>query len=127
MFRRLTEHAGSIEQAANLEKAHFKCRFLVVDDIWVPLAESLLIQMFSPLWNTRIDGFGNHEPGKGRYNQQRSPWDELHPGRPWAAKLQPLAGGVNGVREGTVEYLAKTKLAIEAQQRTAADAAKRRG
>jgi hypothetical protein len=127
LFKRLAEHASSIEQATNLDNAHFKCRFLVVDDIWIPLAESLLIEMFSPLWNTRIDGFGNHDPGKGRYNQQRSPWDELHPGRPWAAKLQPLASGAKVVREGTVEYLAKTKAAIVAQQRAAADAAKRRG
>lgn len=127
LFKRLAEHGSSIEQANNLESEHFKCRFLVVDDIWIPLAESLLIEMFSPLWNKRIDGFGNHDPGKGRYNQQRSPWDELHPGRPWAARLKPLEGNVPSVREGVAEYLTKTKAAIVAQQRAAADAAKRRG
>lgn len=127
LFRRLTKHASSIEQASNLENKDFKCRYLVVDDIWIPLAESLLIEMFSPLWNKKIDGFGNNDPGKGRYNQQRSPWDELHPGRPWAAKLQPLASDVNRVREGTVEYLTKVKCAIVAQQRADAIAAKRRG
>ncbi len=31
--------------------------------------------------NKIIDGFGNHDPGKGRYNQLRSRWDKLHPGR----------------------------------------------
>lgn len=67
----------------------FYCRYLVVDDIWIPLGESLLIDMFSPLWNMLVDGFGNHDPGKGRYNQQRSVWDMIHPGRPWAEKLQP--------------------------------------
>jgi len=36
-----------------------------------------------------IDGLGNHDPGAGRYNQQRSPWDVIHPGRPWAQKLKP--------------------------------------
>jgi hypothetical protein len=34
-----------------------------------------------------VDGFGNHAPGSGRAAQARSPWDELHPGRPWAARL----------------------------------------
>jgi|GEM_PF-6158788 len=26
--------------------------------------------------------------GKGRYKQQRSPWDTIHPGRAWADKLR---------------------------------------
>jgi hypothetical protein len=91
LYRRLCEHAESIKQASNLSLDHFHCRFLVVDDIWIPLGESLLISMFSPLWNKAIDGFGNHDPGAGRYNQRRSLWDEIHPGRPWAAKLQPAA------------------------------------
>jgi hypothetical protein len=90
-------------------------RYIAVDDIWIPLGESLLIEMFSPVWNVLVDGFGNHDPGKGRYNQQRSPWvgrwltlmlsagrkallpdkaicwrvwGEIHPGRAWAAKCQ---------------------------------------
>jgi len=88
LYRRLVEHADSIKQTVTLDIADFSCRYLVVDDIWIPLAESLLIQMFSPLWNKVIDGFGNHDPGSGRYNQQRSPWDILHPGRSWAEKCQ---------------------------------------
>ena len=89
LYRRLREHAASIQQATNLSLGDFTCRYLVVDDIWIPLAESLLISMFIPLWNYYLDGFGNHDPGTGRYNQQRSPWDEIHPGRPWAARLRP--------------------------------------
>jgi hypothetical protein len=50
LFRRLKEHAESIEAATNLELSDFACRFLVVDDIWIPLGESLLIAKFSPLW-----------------------------------------------------------------------------
>lgn len=49
----------------------------------------MLIAMFQPLWNMLLDGFGNHDPGKGRYKQQRAPWDMVHPGRPWAARLMP--------------------------------------
>jgi hypothetical protein len=86
LFKRLAEHAKSIEQAENLDIKDFYCRFLVVDDIWIPLGESLLIAKFSPLWNQWVDGFGNHDPGKGRYNQERSRWDVLHPGRGFALK-----------------------------------------
>jgi len=116
LYKRLTEHATSIEQAENLSLKDFRCRFLVVDDIWIPLAESLLIEMFSPLWNQKIDGFGNHDPGSGRYNQQRSPWDTIHPGRPWAIKLQPLSIDEFMVRESVVEYVTQMKSKIIEQQ-----------
>ena len=88
LYKRLKEHRKSIEAANNLSIAHFYCRFLVVDDIWIPLGESLLIERTRPLWNIVLDGFGNHDPGGGRYNQQRSAWDVVHPGRQWAKKLQ---------------------------------------
>lgn len=88
LFNRLNEHADSIREAKNLDIKDFHCRYLVVDDIWIPLAEAILIERFGPVWNKVLDGFGNHDPGKGRYNQQRSPWDALHPGRKWAERLK---------------------------------------
>lgn len=99
LYRRLEEHATSIIQARNLNIEDFFCRYLVVDDIWIPLGESLLIEKFSPLWNKVIDGFGNHDPGKGRYNQQRSRWDTLHPGRSWAERLAPNKETVEQILE----------------------------
>jgi hypothetical protein len=48
--------------------------------------EAALIRHYLPLWNTVIDGFGNHDPGKGRYEQAKSDWDVCHPGRAWADK-----------------------------------------
>jgi hypothetical protein len=89
LFNRLSDHADSIIQASNLEIDDFQCRYLVVDDIWIPLGESMLIDRFKPLWNVLIDGFGNHDPGAGRYQQKKSPWDALHPGRTWAERVQP--------------------------------------
>jgi hypothetical protein len=53
------------------------------------LGESLLIEKTKPLWNVVVDGFGNHDPGSGRHNQQVSSWDTIHPGRQWVKKLQP--------------------------------------
>lgn len=89
LFDRLREHANSISQAQNLALPDFSCRFLAVDDAWIPLAESLLIEEFRPLWNVLIEGFGIHNPGGGRSGQKRSIWGSLHPGRPWADDLAP--------------------------------------
>jgi Eco29kI restriction endonuclease len=88
LFKRLAEHAESIG-STDLKVDDFSCRYLVVDDIWIPLGESLLITRFSPLWNLLLDGFGNHDPGAGRYNGLIPKWDVLHPGRTWAAKCKP--------------------------------------
>ena len=84
---RLGQHAASIDQARNLDLAHFSVRYLVVDDIWIPLGENMLIETFRPLWNQAIDGFGNKDPGRRRATQFKSPWDVLHPGRAFAEKL----------------------------------------
>ena len=97
LSKRLREHGKSIEQVENIGLKDFVSRFLVVDDIWIPLGESLLIAMFSPVWNKLIDGFGNHDPGAGRYEQERSRWDVLHPGRSWALKCR--------TREETAEQI----------------------
>ena len=51
LYNRLDEHAQSIEQAKNLNLADFQCRYLVVDDIWIPLGEAMLISKFVPIWN----------------------------------------------------------------------------
>lgn len=89
LINRLGDHADSIKQARNLKPQDFHCRFLVVDDIWIPLGESLLIHRYMPIWNVLLDGFGNHDPGAGRYQQMKSPWDVIHPGRSWADKCKP--------------------------------------
>lgn len=88
LFNRLDDHRCSIEAASNLRIKDFKFRVIVLDSLWIPLAESLMIAKYSPVWNTELDGFGNHDPGKGRKDSKRSKWDTLHPGRAWANKLQ---------------------------------------
>lgn len=84
---RLRQHSRSIEATDNLALEDFRCRYLLLDDIWIPLAEAYLIQFHRPIWNTDIvSGFGIHAPGKGRTGQKRSLWDEIHPGRAHAAE-----------------------------------------
>ena len=85
---RLAEHRASIDAATSLDPADFLCRYLAVVDVWITMAERLLITHYQPLWNVSIEGFGNHDPGKGRHAGERSHWDTLHPGRAWAEKLK---------------------------------------
>lgn len=103
---RLREHAESIAATKTLRIEDFLCRYLVVDDIWIPLGESLLIAKFAPIWNTLIDGFGNHDPGKGRYNGMCPKWDVLHPGRGWAEKCQARSETANQIEREIKAHLA---------------------
>lgn len=88
LYRRLQEHAKSIEQACNLKLEHFVCRYLVLEKHWIEQTERGLITRYRPLWNTMVTGFGNHDPGSGRHAGLESLWDALHSGRPWAQKLK---------------------------------------
>ncbi len=117
LFQRLREHAETIRQVEahgtktrnenQLKIADFFCRYLLVDDIWIPLGESMLIERFHPIWNKVVDGFGNHDPGKGRYRQQCSPRDTIHPGRSWAAKCQPYAKTAGQILELVATHFAR--------------------
>jgi len=89
LYKRLDEHRKSIDDATNLKIEDFWFRNLVVDDVWIPLGESLIIQHYHPLWNLVVDGFGNHNPGSGRFAGKRSSWDTIHPGRSWAEQCAP--------------------------------------
>jgi hypothetical protein len=84
---RLTHHHMSIDQVKNLRVSDFYFRALVVDEIFIPLGENMLIERFRPVWNVVVTGFGNNDPGERRKAQYRSAWDVLHPGRKYAAKL----------------------------------------
>ncbi|MPQ98134.1 Eco29kI family restriction endonuclease [Modestobacter sp. I12A-02628] len=88
LWDRLDEHRGSVDAAGNLDVGDFYARYLVADELFIPMAERLMITGFQPVWNLVVDGFGNHDPGAGRLAMRRPPWDELHPGRGWAARLQ---------------------------------------
>ncbi len=102
LYARLREHARSIGRAENLELDAFWCRFMVLKgdtgDLIVPV-EAELIRQYGPLWNTAIDGFGNHDPGSGRYDQSPSEWDTLHPGRAWVEKLTGTPPDLREIQE----------------------------
>ena len=89
LYGRLREHSRNITQGSNIAISDFQCRFMILEGQETDLIgtiEAALIRMYRPLWNAVVDGFGNHDPGKGRYNQAKSDWDVYHPGRKWAEK-----------------------------------------
>lgn len=89
LYRRLSEHATSVRVAENLELSDFKCRFVILEgeeSSLISTVEATVIRRYRPLWNSVIDGFGNHDPGINRYRQILAGWDTLHPGRSWEKK-----------------------------------------
>jgi hypothetical protein len=89
LYQRLRQHSKNIDRTENIALRDFTSRYLVVEPVWVTLAERFLVEHHQPVWNVAIDGFGNHAPGAGRRNMKRPLWDILHPGRPWAEELTP--------------------------------------
>lgn len=105
LFGRLHQHYNNLKIAPDLRATGFMCRFVIFEDSgsdMIGTVEAALIKLNRPLWNTVVDGFGNHDPGKGRYEQARSDWDVIHPGRKWADKC-------NGFHNTKASILAKIK------------------
>jgi Eco29kI restriction endonuclease len=89
LYMRLAEHTRNINVGDGLDRSDFSCRFVIFEGAgsdMISTIESALIKLNMPLWNTAVDGFGNHTPGNGRFAQAKSDWDVLHPGRDWAQK-----------------------------------------
>ena len=105
LFNRIHNHRRSIEQVENLDVRDFSVRYLVIAPTWVQLAEIIAIKLHRPVWNSLIDGFGNHAPGKGRKAGLRPRWDTLHPGRPWANELQERPESRSLVEHDLASYL----------------------
>lgn len=113
LYNRLRQHSSSLRQVTNLHSTEFKCRFMILNDIESDLVvpvEASLIRRYKPLWNMIVDGFGNHDPGSGRYNQARSEWDVLHLGRIWTERLTGIKPSLDNILKKVNLYLADLEL-----------------
>lgn len=100
MNSRLREHFRNIEKGEGLKGSEFACRFVIFESSgsdMIGSIEASLIKLFRPLWNSAVDGFGNHTPGAGRFDQAKSDWDVLHPGRPWAEKCKGTPSSLDSI------------------------------
>jgi hypothetical protein len=88
---RIKEHTRNILIGQGLDLKDFACRFVIFEaegSDMISTVEATLIKLFRPLWNSAVDGFGNHTPGAGRFDQAKSDWDVIHPGREFAEKCR---------------------------------------
>ena len=106
LCKRLSKHADSIRAAkSTLNLSDFQCRWLVVDEVFITLGESMLISHFKPLWNSVLEGFGNNTPGVKRFSGKRPTWDVIHPGRAWAERM-PADVNVQTILQKIKEHFA---------------------
>lgn len=89
LYKRLVEHRGSLDAVDDLDAGDFVCRYLVVKPVWIVMAERFLISHYTPVWNSVLDGFGQHDPGSARTGR-RSKWDTVHRDRTrnWTATVK---------------------------------------
>ncbi len=116
LYNRIKEHGRSISLGKGLELSDFFCRFIILEgkesDL-IGTVEAGLIRKYRSIWNTLIDGFGNHDPGKGRYEQAKSDWDVCHPGRLWAEKCQGAHSNKDDLLKKIEEFMTKLRGAHE--------------
>ncbi len=108
LFERLVQHSRSVASAKNLKLEDFACRLMILEGPVVAMiasVEAALIAMHRPLWNSVIDGFGDHNPGKKRFTGMITQWDALHPGRAWAKKMSGEIPDVKLLNRRVKDYL----------------------
>lgn len=79
LFDRIRQHASSIKDVENLSLTDFRCRYIILNDAYIALAESAMIRVFRPPWNGM--SFGSKVVGRNRMGGRPALWDSLHPGR----------------------------------------------
>jgi hypothetical protein len=108
LFSRLREHSRNISICEGLHLADFSCRFVIFErsgSDMISTIEAALIKLNKPLWNSALDGFGNHTPGAGRFEQAKSDWDVIHPGRLWAKKCKGVAKNKETILKNLEKHL----------------------
>lgn len=110
LYSRIVQHGNSIGKVGSIKLKDFSCRFMIFEGAssdMIGTLEAAVIKWKKPLWNSYLDGFGNHDPGNGRYEQSKSGWDVVHPGRPWAEKCKGKTPTRESLLKGIESFLAK--------------------
>ena len=108
LYERLLQHSKSIQAVKNLETKDFVCRFMIFEgasEAMIAPVEAALIAKYRPLWNSVIDGFGNHNPGSKRFSGMVTQWDILHPGRKWAEKMTGERPDIKMLQRRVKDYM----------------------
>lgn len=108
LYSRLRQHAESIRAGRGLKLDDFVCRFAILENEtanMIAALEAAVIAEHTPLWNSVIDGFGNHDPGAKRVTGKRPQWDCLHPGRAWAMRMSGEEFSVAELKRRVTDYL----------------------
>jgi Eco29kI restriction endonuclease len=110
LYSRLKQHSNSVKKVSGIDVPEFMCRFVIFEDAgsdMIGTIEAALIKLHKPLWNVSLDGFGNHDPGSGRYKQAKSDWDVLHSGRVWAERCEGESNSLSSVKARVSSHLSK--------------------
>jgi len=108
LYSRIRQHGNNIKRVNSLSINDFWCRFMIFEGAtsdMIGSVEAALIKWKKPLWNSFLDGFGNHDPGRGRYEQAKSDWDVVHPGRTWAERCNGETPTRDSLVKGIKEFL----------------------
>lgn len=109
LFSRLSQHAKSISEGKGITNSDFACRFVIFEGdsaSMIAAVESVIIAEHNPMWNSVIDGFGNHDPGAKRITGRITQWDVLHPGRTWAKRMTGDAPDSTDLKRRIKDYMA---------------------
>lgn len=108
LYARLKDHHDSVSVAKNLNISDFACRFVIFEGVsteMIAAVEAALIKKHNPLWNSVIDGFGNHDPGGKRLSGRVPQWDVLHPGREWASRMTGEKPSLSDLKRRVSDYM----------------------
>jgi hypothetical protein len=110
LYQKIQNQCRSISEARNLEIEDFSIKYVILEGEEKIISEAIedrLVESLKPTWNKCIEGFANHNPGRGRMKQSPSEWDTLHPGRPWVKGLQGKPKDRRIIRRKVQEYLSQ--------------------
>ena len=94
LHSRLREHSETVNGVGDPFGGGFPVPVPIVDEIWIPLGENLLISRFMPVWNTSVERVRKPQtPARaGLCGAPAGRWDVLHPGRGLGAEMSGAAG-----------------------------------